>query len=294
MPEWKGKTRGGSLGYRIFLGLLKYGGLRSAYALLLLVVPYFIPFAPKATKASWWYWRNIHHKGFFAAIGMLFKHYYKFGQVIIDKMAAPSGYDKDFKYDFNDYDHFLEILNSGTGVVMIGAHFGHWELGGQFFGDYSNKINIVMYDAEYQKIKEQIEAATGGRNYKVIPVNDDEMATIFNIKAALDNHEYVCFQGDRYINENKVLTHEFLGREAKFPAGPFLIASRMHMPVVFYFSEKEDTHRYSFNFFFAEEPKRKAEKKPEAQLLDQYIEVLEKRVKVHPEQWFNFYQFWNK
>ena len=256
MPEWKGKTRGGSLGYRIFIALIKHCGLKAAYALLLFVVPYFVPFAPKGTKASWWYWRHIHHKSRLKAMLMVLKHYYRFGQIIIDKMAAPSGYEKNFKYDFNNYDQFLDILNSGKGVVMIGAHFGHWA--------------------------------------KVIPVNEDEMATIFNIKAALDNGEYVCFQGDRYINDNKVLQHDLMGHSAKFPAGPFLIASRMHLPVVFYFSEKEDTLRYSFNFFFAEAPKRNAEKKQEMQLLDQYISVLEQRMKIHPEQWFNFYQFWQK
>ncbi|MBQ4034227.1 MAG: acyltransferase [Paludibacteraceae bacterium] len=294
MPEWKGKTRGGSLGYRIFIGLIKHCGLKAAYALLFIVVPYFVPFAPKSTKASWWYWRNIQHKSRLAAMWMVLKHYYRFGQIIIDKIAAPSGYEKKFKYDFNDYERFLDILNSGKGVVMIGAHFGHWALGGQFFGDYSKKINIVMFDAEYQKIKDQIEELTGSPNYKVIPVNDDEMATIFSIKGALDNGEYVCFQGDRYVNENKVLPHDLMGHPAKFPAGPFLIASRMHLPVVFYFSEKEDTYRYSFNFFFADEPKRSAGKKQEMQLLDQYVSVLEQRMKKHPEQWFNFYQFWQK
>lgn len=292
MPEWKGKTRGGSLGYRIFIALIKHCGLKSAYALLLLVVPYFVPFAPKSTRASWWYWRNIHHKGRLQSAWMVLKHYYRFGQIIIDKMAAPSGCDKNFKYDFNDYDRFLEILNSGKGVVMIGAHFGHWELGGQFFGDYSKKMNIVMFDAEYEKIKDQIEEFAGGRNYKVIAVNDDEMDTIFKIKLALDGGEYVCFQGDRHINDNKVLPHSLMGREAVFPAGPFLIASRMHLPVVFYFAEKEDTRRYSFNFFFPEAPKRGSGKKPEMQLLDQYVNVLEKRMAIHPEQWFNFYQFW--
>ena len=97
MPEWKGKTRGGSLGYRIFIALIKHCGLKAAYALLLFVVPYFVPFAPKGTKASWWYWRHIHHKSRLKAMLMVLKHYYRFGQIIIDKMAAPSGYEKNFK-----------------------------------------------------------------------------------------------------------------------------------------------------------------------------------------------------
>lgn len=292
MPEWKGKTRGGSLGYRIFIAIIKHLGLGFAYALLVVVVPYFVPFAPKSTKASWKYWREIHHKTRLQSAGLVLKHYFRFGQVLIDKVAALAGFDKKFEYQFNNYEHFLELLDSGSGVVLIGAHFGNWEIGGNFFGNYASKLNIVMYDAEYEKIKDHINAQTGGRNYNVIPVNDDDMATIFNIKAALDKREYVCFMGDRFINENKIIRHDFLGKEAKFPAGPFLIGSRMKKPVVFYFSVKEGIHKYSFNFFFAEPTKRNSEKKQEVQLLEQYLDVLEKQVEGHPEQWFNFYDFW--
>lgn len=294
MPEWKGKTRGGTTGYGIFIWLLKHCGLGAAYTLLLFVVPYFALFAPKATSACWQYWRKIHHKGFFESIWMILRHYYRFGQVIVDKISALAGFEKKFEYDFENYEHFLEILNGDTGVVMIGAHFGNWEIGGQFFGDYGKKINIVMFDAEYQKIKDQINKETGGRNYNVIPVNEDSMESIFKIKEVLDNKEYVCFMGDRFVNEDKVLKHDFMGKPAKFPAGPFLIASRLHLPVVFYFSEKESRYKYSFNFFFAEQPKRKPGEKPEQQLLDQYIGILESRVKIHPEQWFNFYHFWEQ
>ncbi len=292
MPEWKGKTRGGSLGYQIFISLLKHFGLRVTYVQLMLVVPYYILFAPKSTAASWYYWRHIHGKSRIKAFLLLFVHYFRFGQIIIDKIAALSGYDKKFKYEFHNYEKFLEILNGDTGVVMIGAHFGNWEMGGQFFGDYGKKINIVMYDAEYQKIKDKINNVTGGRHYQVIPVNDGDMSSVFLIKDALDRKEYVCFQGDRFMSENNLLRHSFLGHEARFPAGPFLVASRMHLPVVFYFAEKESVHRYSFNFFFANTPQRGGKTKPEMQLLEQYIDVLEQRIKVHPEQWFNFYQFW--
>ena len=293
MPEWKGKTRGGSTGYAIFIWLMRHCGLGAAYLLLLVVVPYFALFAPKATCSSWFYWRRIHHRSRLASIGLVLKHYYRFGQVIVDKIAALAGFDKKFEYDFKDYERFLEVLNGDTGVIMVGAHFGNWEIGGQFFGDYGKKINIVMFDAEYQKIKDQINKATGGRNYNVIPVNDDNMESIFLIKDALDRKEYVCFQGDRFVNEDKVLETEFLGRKAKFPAGPFLIASRLHLPIVFYFCEKESRHKYSFNFFFADEPKRGKGIKPEEQLLAQYIDVLQKRIEIHPEQWFNFYKFWS-
>jgi len=294
MPAWKGKTRGGSFGYQFFIYLIKYVGLRAAYLFQSLVVAYFIPFAPKATKSSWFYWRKIHGKSRLQALRMLYIHYYRFGQVMIDKAAALAGFSNKFQYDFHNYDAFLNILNGDTGVVMIGAHFGNWEIGSQFFGDYAKKLNLVMYDAEYQRIKDKLKEIMGENAYRIIVVNEDDWSHVFAIKEALDKKEYVCFQGDRFVSQKYLMKSLFLGKEANFPAGPFQIASRFKVPVVFYFSEKESTYKYSFRFFIADPVKRTKELKPEQALLNQYISVLESRIKEHPEQWFNFYPFWEE
>ena len=36
--------------------------------------------------------------------------------------------------------------------------------------------------------------------------------------------------------KEKLLTTSFMGKEAKFPMGPFLLASKLKVPVVFYLS----------------------------------------------------------
>ena len=132
----------------------------------------------------------------------------------------------------------------------------------------------------------------GEVKYNIILVKEDELSHIFLIKEALDRNEYVCFQGDRFVNKENVITANFLGAMADFPAGPFQIASRFKVPVVIYLSEKESANKYSFRFFFPEPAKRTSSMKPENILLSQYVKILEERVKVHPEQWFNFYKFW--
>jgi len=296
MPVWEGKTRGGSFGYRFFICLIKYIGVWSAYIFQCLIVLYYIPFAPKATRSSWFYWRKVHKKSRLQAVRMLYIHYYRFGQIIIDKIAALSGFCKKFRYVFHNYDAFLDILNSNTGVVLIGAHFGCWTIGESFFGNYAKKINVVMYDNEYQKIKENLKKVMGESAYQVIPIKDEDWSHIFAIKDALDRKEYVCFQGDRFLNEKHVFNELFLGKEACFPVGPFQIASRFNVPVVFYFSERGSRYCYDFRFFITDSHEKDgAPQSSSAQaLLRQYIKVLESRIKEHPEQWFNFYPFWRE
>ena len=166
---------------------------------------------------------------------------------------------------------------------MIGAHVGNWEIGVPFFDDYGKKINIVMYDAEHRRIKEILEKNGQDKDFKIIPVNEDNLTHVFRITEALNKKEYVCFQGDRYLNKEKLLTGTLLGQKAPFPAGPFLLGSRMKVPVVFYFAMREPGRTYRFHFIRTEPVIRTKEKKAEIALLEQYTAALDQILKRHPE-----------
>ena len=289
---WKGKTRGGTFGYMFFIYMIRCLGITAAYGFLALVVLYFIPFAPKATGNTWSYARNRLKYGRLKSVALLLKNYYRLGQILSDKVAIGNGMTGKYHFKFENYQAFLDVLNGNTGVIMIGAHVGNWEIGVPFFDDYGKKINIVMYDAEHQKIKEILKKNGQQQPYKIIPVNKDNLAHIFKITEALDHKEYVCFQGDRYLNADKLLTCKFMGHEACFPIGPFLLASRMKVPVVFYFAMREAKQTYHFHFILAEKVSGSKEKKAEQLLLEQYVNALEKVISQYPEQWFNYYPFW--
>lgn len=291
--QWSGRSRGGSFGYRFFIFAIRHLGLRFAYGFLTLVVIYFVPFAPKATSAIWFYNRNILGYGRLKAFLCLFTHYYRFGQTLIDKIAISSGMKDRFRFEFSNYERFLEILDSGRGVVLIGAHIGNWEAGSVFFGDYGARMNIVMYDAEYRRIKEALERGSQQRNFRVINVGGDGLENVLRIKKALDGGEYVCFQGDRFMDGENTVTARFMGREARFPAGPCLTASRMGVPVVFYYSMREKGRAYSFHFTEAPACAGDRRSHPEKELLERYVSVTEDMVRRYPRQWFNFYKFWS-
>ena len=58
---------------------------------------------------------------------------------------------------------------------------------------------------------------------------------------------------DRFLEGNKTLTANFLGEQARFPMGPFLLASKFKVPVSFVFAVKESNLHYHF---FASADKR--------------------------------------
>ena len=286
--KWTGRSRGGGFGYAFFVFLIRHCGIRSAYLFLAFVACYFIPFAPRATAAVWDYYRRRRRCGRLHAAAALYRHYYRFGQTLIDRIAIRAGMEDRYDFRFDNYDAFLSLLGSGSGVVMIGAHIGCWEAGSRFFDRYDGRLNVVMYDAEWANIRKVVERHTDERNYRVIPVNGPSLDAALKIKVALNNGEPVCFQGDRFLSEERTLTARFLGAEARFPEGPFLLASKLRTPVVFYFAVREAGRRYRFLFTIvdaAEHPTRE-------ELLARYVDTLEQVLDRYPDQWYNFYKFW--
>lgn len=289
---WRGQTRGGVFGYAFFIFTIKHLGLRFAYGFLIFVIIHFAIFAPKASYHTFRYARHILKKSWLASVWFLLSNYYVFGQTLIDKLAINGGLQDKYHFEFTNYTSFLELLDGDTGVIMIGAHVGNWEIGAPFFDDYGKHINIVMYDAEHQQIKEVVEQQMRAKNYKIIPIEKESISHVFKITEALAAKEYVCFQGDRHLNSDKVMTSPFLNKNAHFPAGPFLLASRMQVPVVFYFAMREQKRTYRFHFFIADMTPIKGKHKEEL-LFEQYVIALEQIMQRYPKQWFNYYNFWN-
>lgn len=285
--QWDGKTRGGRTGYAVFIRILKTFGLGPAYALLCLVVPYFVIAAPSQTRSVWNYASKILGRGRLRSFLFLFSSYFAFGKALIDRFAIHSGLQEAFSYGFENHEAMLAPVREGCGVVLIGAHVGSWQMGFPFADRYGAKVNVVMFDNEVEEVKKVLQSQTGSDGTKVIPVAEGDISSIFAIREALSRGEVVSFQGDRYMGGNRVLEAELLGHKALFPAGPFIIASKLRVKVVFYFAMREKGRRYRFIF---------REATPGAgqeALLNEYVTALDDVLSQYPQQWFNYYDFWN-
>ena len=231
--QWSGKSRGGRFGYQFFVYTIRLLGIRCAYCFLAFIAIYFIPFAPKATKAIWHYNRKRRGLGVLASIKELYCHYYVFGQTLIDKVAMQGGMSGRYSYKFDNYERFLEILNSGKGVVMIGAHIGCWEAGAGFFGNYGKKINIVMFDAEHQQIKEVLDDNSNRRDdYKIIAINKDAIEAMLQMKIALNNGDYI--RSHILGARNKIFVSTVKGvKLGNYPENRHIITSAPHLSFCF-------------------------------------------------------------
>lgn len=237
----------------------------------------------------YYYFRKRHQYSAIKARISVFKSYYTFGQTIIDKIAISAGLRNHFTYNFDGIDTLKKLLSEKKGGVLLSAHIGNFDIAQHFLADidFNMEINLVSLDQEHSAIKEYIESIKKASG-KLIIIQDD-MSHIFKINEALSNNELVCFTGDRYMEGTKVLSAELLGKEANFPAGPFMIASRLRVPVVYVYAMKEKNKHYHLYAREAEVKHRDAQA-----LLTSYTNNLDTMLKKYPLQWFNYFDFWQK
>ncbi len=293
MSAWQGKSRGTPLGYRIFVWVLKTFGVLPSYFLLRFVVLYYFIFSFRASRHIYLLYRCKLGYSRSLSIIKLYRNYFLLGQGIIDKVVLSSGIKNNFSFDFDGEENLHKIAALKKGGILLSAHIGNWDVAGQLFKRLESRINIVLYDGEHEQIKEYLEGVTGKRNMHVIVIKND-LSHIYKISEALSNNELVCMHADRFMERNKTLTAGFLGQPARFPLGPFQLASTFKVPVSYVFAVKESNFHY--HLFASEIKDYAAVAKNDIipQMLTEYVVEIEKKVKQYPEQWFNYYDFWEQ
>lgn len=128
---------------------------------------------------------------------------------------------------------------------------------------------------------------------KIIVVKDD-ISHIYAINEAFKNNELVCMHADRFVEGNKSIVGNFLGEDALFPMGPFVLAATFKVPVSYVFAFKETKSHY--HLFASDLRLYSGSSKSEVTrvVLQDFINETESKVKQYPEQWFNYYNFWQK
>lgn len=289
MSQWDGKSKGTVLGYKIFLFFIKAFGIGSAYFILHFVSFYYYLFAKKNKKPIVNFYKQGLNYSDKEANHLTRKNFFIFGQTLVDRHAFLVGKGNKFTYSFQNEKYLLEIQKNGKGGVLLSAHLGNWETAGNLLKErVSSKINVLMLDVEMEKIKKYLNNSTGGSQFNIIPIKND-LSHVISINNVLRDNELVAIHADRCMEGSKSLEISFLGRKAKFPLGPFIIASKFDAPISFVYALKEKNYHYALSATLPITQKLKPE-----EIAQKYVEELEKKVKQYPEQWFNYFDFYQQ
>lgn len=293
--NWEGKTKGGLVGYKIFIFILKNIGIKAAYFLLRFVSFWFAIFSVKGAKSQFVFFKERLKYSFFKSLFAVYKNHFIFGQILLDKIAILSGMRKEYTFEHTNEGVIKDMLINKTGGIIINAHIGSWEMAGQLLEMHGDKIYVVMLDKEHKKIKKYISKVTGENKIEIIPIKEDG-SHILKIDSVLKDKGIIAMHGDRFMTNATFEEVEFLGKKAKFPTGPFHLAAKYSVPFTFASAFKEGKTHYHFfaaNQEYIKYPGNIKGRKLEIRNnIEKYVKQLEKIIEKYPYQWFNYYNFW--
>ena len=290
MSRWQGKSKGTSAGYKIFVFLINTAGLKGAYFLLRFVTLYYFFFSPSTSHYILDLYRNILKFSITKSWAGLYRNYYNLGQTLIDKVAIMSGAKTNFTFHFDGEEHLRAMIAGKKGGLLLSGHLGNWEAAGHLLKRLNTRIHIVMFDGEDAQIKQYMEEVTGPKTFNIIFVKND-LSHIFKINEALALNEVVCMHADRFLPGNKTITTNFFGKPAQFPEGPFLLALKLNAPVAFVYAFKEGSQHYHL-YSTPIMTYNSREGDTVQRVVTEYSKSMEEMTRAYPEQWFNYYNFW--
>lgn len=130
-------------------------------------------------------------------------------------------------------DTLLTTMGEGRGLIVLGGHFGNFELG-------ASRLGALGYDvltpAERMRPEALFQLFCHLREHhrmRIVPA--DSRDSLRELLEALKRNEIVVFLADRYVLGASVVV-PFFGEPAKLPTGPIALALRSGVPVMTVYS----------------------------------------------------------
>ena len=238
-----------------------------------------------------------------------FKHFLSFADMILDKINAWRGNIRlniDTIYTQNSEETFNTYKNN-TGKMIICSHLGNIEvlraLGVSGKYNAPNVYSIIFTD-HAKNVNSFINSVCKKNMLNVIPTTSIGPQTAIELKEIIDKgkNNVIAIVGDRISlssnnsgEKNRVCTVKFLGKDADFPQGAFILASVLKCPVQLLFALKnEETGKIDIICSdFADQIilSRKNRETDLKNYIQKYADQLEYYAIRYPYQWFNFYKF---
>lgn len=288
---WAGTTYGNEWMHKWLIRMLRYLDVRILYLFVaVFIIPACLVLNPSRGIAYRYFRRRIGY-GRLKSAWKTYVNHCLFGQVVVDKFAMYAG--KKFKIEIEGYDKFTELTKHQEGFVQLSAHIGNYEIAGYTLVCRDKRMNALVFAGEKASVMRNRDKMFAGTNINMIAIQPD-MSHLFEIDQALQDGEIVSMPADRINGSPKYLEHDFLGAKARFPLGPFSVATIRALNVLTVNVLK--TSATGYKIYVTPLPYDKSATRQEQirQLSKAYVAELEKRVKQYPEQWYNYFEFWQE
>ena len=279
---------------RIMTWLSLRMGRRAARGVLHLIAAYFLLAAPASRRASRNYLRRA--LGRPAHWRELYRHFFTFAATVHDRIYLINRRFDLFDVEVHGEDILRDLLASGNGLFLMGAHLGSFEVIRALGRKHTDlRIAMVMHEDNAQKINATLAAINPEAVQDVIGLG--HIDSMLRVRERLDDGCVVGMLPDRSLGNDTLYPVKILGADAHLPSGPFRMAALLQRPVVFMTGLYLGGNRYAIHFDpladFSDVARGQRDAALEA-AITHYAALLDQYCRKAPYNWFNFFDFWQQ
>jgi predicted LPLAT superfamily acyltransferase len=224
------------------------------------------------------------------------RHFYCFGVCAVDRLYLLKNRRSRISIDVTRGADVSAIAARSGGCLLLVAHLGSFEAI-RMLGTAERRlpISILMDRKQGQKLLRLFEQINPGFALQIIDAASRGPELVLRLKEALAAGRMVCIMGDRARADERAVTVNFCEHPARFPLGPWALASALGVPVLLGFVLYRGGRRYSAHFEVFAKTITMARDNRQAELhalVQRFANRLEYHAKLAPRNWFNFYDFW--
>ncbi|MGJ0486091.1 MAG: hypothetical protein ACR65R_16375 [Methylomicrobium sp.] len=288
-------------GMRALLWVYRLGGRSIVQVFLYPVVAYYWLVNREGRTASRDYLRRISEfapdRASRGDLRGSFRHFMTFAEAILDKLAAWAGLVTLNDVEYRGREPVFERIAQGQGVLLLGSHLGNLEVCRVIANLEKNiRVNVLVHTRHAEKFNELLSRYNSASRLNLIQVTEISAATSMLLTDKIEQGEIVIVAADRtpVNNRQRVSEAEFFGAKARFPQGPFILASLLRCPVFTVFCLKRRGKYVIYFDTFSEGLKFPRNSRDESlrETIQHYANRLQEYCLKEPLQWFNFYLFW--
>ncbi len=291
---------GAAWGIRTLVLIYRVLGRSVLFIAIYPVVTYFFLTNRVARAASREYLSTLHAFAPDVAVqstsATTFRHFVSFARSIGYRLAAWTGQIGLDDVTYSGRDALVEMIDRGQGALLITAHMGSLEVCRALARLRNIRLNVLVHTTHAEQFNRVMRSVNPDQQVELIEVTELDPSIAIKLRHKLAAGELVVITGDRVPpSGNQFTVADFLGRQARFPQGPFILAALLKCPVYTLICLPEGS-RFHIHLEPLCERVSLGRGKREDDLqtyVSQFAQRLERYCRSAPLQWFNFYPFWN-
>jgi KDO2-lipid IV(A) lauroyltransferase len=178
-------------------------------------------------------------------------------------------------------DCFQEAFDHGKGAVLVGSHFGNWELMGIYINDLGFPVDFLVRGQHNHLVDEYL---TRLRVKCGVGVLHSERS-MKDVVRALKNNRQVAIVSDQHEG-SRGLVIEFFGHPVSVPRAPAQLAVKLGSPIITGYILRNPDNSHHCIFDKPEYPDPDADPDHEiVRLTKLYTQRIESTIRKYPELW---------